>query len=79
MDVHLVSAFMDLKNHPLSIYRFGMVYLVLQLIPVLSIAFLLTSAAGSGLWAARLEDEAKAGDEPQQESDPPPAYEDDPI
>lgn len=30
--------------------------LLLQLIPVLSMLFLLTSAAGSGLWAADLED-----------------------
>jgi hypothetical protein len=41
--------------------------------------FLLTSAAGSGLLAVRLEDDAKENDERQQESDAPPAYEDDPI
>ena len=29
---------------------------MLQLVPVLSIFFLLTTAAGSALWAARLED-----------------------
>ena len=54
---------------------------MLQLIPILSIAFLLTSAAGSGLWAAKLEEEANAseGDEQQRESEPPPIFEDDPI
>ncbi|KAL8832353.1 MAG: hypothetical protein Q9191_000309 [Dirinaria sp. TL-2023a] len=34
---------------------FGTVALILQLIPVLSMLFLLTTAAGSGLWVARLE------------------------
>ncbi|KAJ7642238.1 hypothetical protein FB45DRAFT_786336 [Roridomyces roridus] len=34
---------------------FGMVTLLLQLIPVLSMMFLLTTAAGSALWAADLE------------------------
>jgi hypothetical protein len=34
---------------------FGVVALSLQLIPVLSMLFLLTSAAGSGLWAAKME------------------------
>lgn len=38
---------------------FGTMYLVLQLVPVLSMLFLLTSAAGSALWAAKMEDEAK--------------------
>lgn len=46
---------------------------------MLSIAFLLTSAAGSGLWAASLEEEARKGDERQRESEPPPVYEDDPV
>ncbi|KAF2402138.1 hypothetical protein EJ06DRAFT_541989 [Trichodelitschia bisporula] len=34
---------------------FGTVALVLQLVPGLSMLFLLTSAAGSGMWAARME------------------------
>jgi hypothetical protein len=36
--------------------RFGTMALLLQLIPVLSMFFLLTSAAGSALWAADLEE-----------------------
>lgn len=36
--------------------RFGTIALLLQLVPVLSMFFLLTSAAGSALWAADLEE-----------------------
>jgi hypothetical protein len=36
--------------------RFGTIALLLQLIPVLSMFFLLTSAAGSALWAADIEE-----------------------
>lgn len=35
--------------------RFGVVYLTLQLIPVLSMFFLVTSACGSALWVADIE------------------------
>jgi hypothetical protein len=59
--------------------RFGIVYLVLQLIPPLSIAFLLTSAAGSALWAIKLEEEAHDEERGGIDDDPPPPYEDDPI
>lgn len=38
---------------------FGTVHLLLQLIPPISMLFLLTTAAGSALWAADLEDEEK--------------------
>lgn len=37
--------------------RFGVVYLTLQLVPVLSMFFLLTSACGSALWVADIEAE----------------------
>ncbi|KFY28824.1 hypothetical protein V491_00262, partial [Pseudogymnoascus sp. VKM F-3775] len=40
-----------------QIAEFGTIALLLQLVPVLSMFFLLTSAAGSALWAADLEDE----------------------
>ena len=39
---------------------FGTVALVLQLVPVLSMLFLLTTAAGSALWAAELERRRRA-------------------
>ena len=35
--------------------RFGTVHLALQLAPGLSMLFLLTTAAGSAMWAAKLE------------------------
>lgn len=36
-------------------FRYGAVYLVLQLVPGLSMVFLLTAAVSSALWAADLE------------------------
>lgn len=41
-------------------HRFGTVALILQLIPILSMIFLLTSAAGSALWAAEVEKHKRA-------------------
>lgn len=67
---------------------YGMVYLVLQLVPVLSMLFLLTTAAGGGLLAADLEERDAAGEGYQgqavsEEEDGVPAqeehYEDDPV
>jgi hypothetical protein len=62
--------------------RFGAVYLLLQLIPVLSMLFLLTTAAGSSLWAVKLENDGSESTlmPPQpEEEDMPPPYEDDPV
>ena len=56
---------------------FGMVTLSLQLIPILSMFFLLTSAAGSGLWAAKME-QARRSRENTTVSGPEP-YQDDPA
>ncbi|KIW74791.1 hypothetical protein Z517_11561 [Fonsecaea pedrosoi CBS 271.37] len=44
-----------IRNRQLKYTWFGVVTLVLQLVPVLSMFFLLTSAAGSALWAAKME------------------------
>ncbi|CRK43029.1 hypothetical protein BN1723_005485 [Verticillium longisporum] len=70
---------------------FGTVAMILELIPVFSFFFLLTTSAGSAMWAARIEDEKRrlavgdlVGDgspsatSPSQ-AVPPPAYEDDPV
>lgn len=70
---------------------FGTVAMILELIPVFSFFFLLTTSAGSAMWAARVEDEKRrlavgdlVGDgspsatSPSQ-AVPPPAYEDDPV
>jgi len=78
MDRKTRNAF--IKRHRWMYTWFGMIYLILQLVPVLSMMFLLTSAAGSGLWAVRLEQEAKEDEESRRDIvDPPPPYEDDPV
>jgi hypothetical protein len=60
--------------------RFGIVYMILELLPPLSMLFLFTTAAGSALWAVKLEEEAQrnaqAEDVPDEQ---PPAYEDNPV
>ncbi|KAK0114728.1 hypothetical protein ONS95_014213 [Cadophora gregata] len=64
---------------------FGTVALVLQLVPVLSMFFLLTTAAGSALWAVKLEEQKKLVAEAPvpvpgtTDEEAPPAYTDDPI
>ncbi|KAK5625467.1 hypothetical protein RRF57_001183 [Xylaria bambusicola] len=64
---------------------FGTVAMILGLIPVLSFFFLLTSTAGSALWAARLEHQIRRsqqvpGETPAHDPDePPPPYIDNPI
>ncbi|KAG5982389.1 hypothetical protein E4U55_001983 [Claviceps digitariae] len=61
---------------------FGTVAMLLELIPVLSFFFLLTTTAGSAIWAARIEDERKrcTADPLIVNEDvvdePPPAYSD---
>lgn len=49
-----------LKKRQLKYTWFGTVALLLQLIPVLSMLFLLTTAAGSALWVVRLETSRRA-------------------
>jgi Etoposide-induced protein 2.4 (EI24) len=55
---------------------FGTVALMLQLVPVLSMFFLLTSAAGSALWVVKME---KARRERERVSAPEDPYQDDPF
>lgn len=69
---------------------FGTVAMVLELIPVLSFFFLLTTTAGSALWVANMERHGRApqagarGFEDhdvlaEREDEAPPAYHDDPV
>lgn len=69
-----------IKKRQLQYTWFGTVALILQLVPVLSMFFLLTTAAGSALWAARMEAERKQIENANgiPEVDPPPAYTDEP-
>lgn len=61
--------------------------LLLQLVPVLSLFFLLTTACGSALWVVKLEQQkmliaeapVPAPATGTDEENPPPAYTDDPI
>ncbi|KAF1983566.1 hypothetical protein K402DRAFT_396569 [Aulographum hederae CBS 113979] len=55
---------------------FGTTALLLQLVPVLSMVFLITTAAGSALWAAKLEEERREEESREREG---PQYVDDPV
>jgi hypothetical protein len=67
--------------------RFGIVYMILELLPPLSMLFLFTTAAGSALWAVKLEEEEEEEQNSQrriaeadvEEDEQPPAYEDNPV
>ena len=48
-----------IKRRQLRYTWFGTIALLLQLIPVLSMLFLLTTAAGSALWVVKLEERRK--------------------
>ena len=63
------------RSRKLRYTWFGTMAMILQLVPVLSMFFLLTTAAGSALWAVRLE-KAKRHHEAQVETagDEPPPY-----
>lgn len=56
--------------------------MLLQLVPVLSMFFLLTTACGSALWVVRLEQQKRLLQELPVgvvDDEAPPAYTDDPI
>ena len=68
-----------IKQRKLRYTWFGTVALLLQLVPVLSMMFLLTTAAGSALWVVKLEEERRSllvePGQPQAQSE----YVDDPV
>ncbi|TEA12149.1 Outer spore wall protein RRT8 [Colletotrichum sidae] len=72
----------EIRSRTWEYVWFGTAAMILELIPVLSFFFLLTTSAGAGLWAARIENEKRRQaveslvEEPQS---PPPPYEDDPV
>ncbi|KAK3709939.1 hypothetical protein LTR37_010558 [Vermiconidia calcicola] len=57
---------------------FGTFYMLLQLIPILSLFFLLTSAAGSALWSVHIERENAQHQMDGEDDDLPPEYTDEP-
>jgi uncharacterized protein involved in cysteine biosynthesis len=66
-----------IKQRQLKYTWFGIVALTLQLVPVLQMFFLLTTAAGSGLWAAKMEKARRKRQAIPAQSAPEP-YHDDP-
>ncbi|KAK4164649.1 hypothetical protein QBC43DRAFT_236573 [Cladorrhinum sp. PSN259] len=81
----------DLHNRSWEYLWFGTVAMILELVPVLSFFFLLTSAAGAAIWAADLEkrsrvrvgrqvtDSERRALLPQQAQEDGPVYHDDPV
>ena len=69
--------FVKTKKRRWEYMWFGTFYMVLQLIPVLSILFLLTSAAGSALWSVHIEHE-NTDNQLDPNEDLPPEYTDEP-
>ncbi|CAO1602936.1 hypothetical protein XANCAGTX0491_006532 [Xanthoria calcicola] len=67
-----------LNRRKLRYTWFGMTALILQLVPVLSMLFLLTTASGSALWASRLEKKRELA-ENSNDPEPGPNYQDDPA
>lgn len=73
------NAFIRVKSRRWEYMWFGTIYMILQLVPILSMMFLLTSAAGSALWAVKLEQDQAEQERREDEEDLPPAYTDNPI
>ncbi|KAK0517481.1 hypothetical protein JMJ35_000636 [Cladonia borealis] len=68
-----------IKQRQLRYTWFGTVALLLQLIPVLSMLFLLTTAAGSALWVTKLEAQRRALEENVEDGRARERYVDDPV
>lgn len=68
-----------IKRRQIKYTLFGTVSLLLQLVPGLSMVFLLTSAAGSALWASKIEKAKRAREAAQDQGRPEPEFHDDPI
>lgn len=66
------------KRRQLRYTWFGTVALLLQLVPVLSMLFLLTTAAGSALWVVELEHQRRAREQTTPDGAPP-EFVDDPV
>lgn len=66
---------------------FGTVAMILELVPVLSFFFLLTSTAGAAMWVSKMEERARipvgrpinAGDRAAEHEAEGPVYHDDPV
>ncbi|KAK3724447.1 hypothetical protein LTR37_001071 [Vermiconidia calcicola] len=70
--------FIKTKQRRWEYMWFGTFYMLLQLIPILSLFFLLTSAAGSALWSVHIEREKAQHQMNGDDDDLPPEYTDEP-
>lgn len=68
-----------IKGRQIKYTLFGTVALLFQLVPGLSMVFLLTSAAGSALWACRMEKAKRARETFDQDRRVDGEYHDDPV
>ena len=68
-----------IKKRKLQYTWFGTVALLLQLVPVLSMMFLLTTAAGSALWVVSLEEKRRSVRVEAGQPQARPEYVDDPV
>jgi uncharacterized protein involved in cysteine biosynthesis len=70
-----------LRDHAWEYVWFGTVAMILELIPIFALFFLLTTTAGAGMWAARIEEkeqrEAVRYLVAEEDSSAPPPYTDD--
>ncbi|GAB7341269.1 hypothetical protein MBLNU457_7543t1 [Dothideomycetes sp. NU457] len=79
MDKRARKAFVKQKGRSWEFMWFGTAHLILQLIPVASLLFLLTSAVGSALWATDMEDrERRQRSNADANDEQPPPYTDEP-
>lgn len=75
----------ELRDRAWEYVWFGTVAMILELIPILSLFFLLTTTAGAAIWAARIEDERRTTavadlvGQQDTETDAPPPYTDDMV
>lgn len=69
--------FIRAKQRKWEYMWFGTVHMILQLIPVLAMLFLLTTAAGSALWSVHIE-QCNPRPEQLEDEEEPPAYTDEP-
>ncbi len=74
----------ELRERSWDYMWFGTVAMILELIPILSFFFLLTTSAGSALWVVKLEsasreDHQRPEAQTSDQESPPPPYSDDPV
>lgn len=76
------NAFIKTKRRRFEYLWIGTVHMILQLVPVLAMFFLLTTAAGSALWSVHVEQERqnaeRMGASTPEQDDELPAYTDEP-